>query len=358
MTNKASSFPAAPPISPLHRHGGKITAGYELPIHALGDDYTVDGSGTVQRLPTMPAGVIVTLRITATPKFINSAKLRCSIGGDYTAAPNDLIIMRSSGDGVWNAYIASAPLPRMYLSGLATQNNISTPTTDIDIASGSARNSTDTGNITLPTGITKRISTAWAAGSGNGGLDTGSIASGVLTSYHGFVIGSSNSSVPVDGLFSLSPTAPTLPTGYDWFRRIGSFVWTSANLVRLYHQFGNTFLWDSQVVDRSSTSALAFGLIGISVPSNIVVQPMFDAQWLQNAAGQVVVSVWDATLGASSNNCGGRGVSTFGTDQGMFSTSGGIFTNSSAQINAAVQLIGGATLTSLSLMTRGWIDNL
>ena len=44
MTNRASSF-GMPSSGPLHRHGGKITALGELPIHALGDDYTVDGNG-------------------------------------------------------------------------------------------------------------------------------------------------------------------------------------------------------------------------------------------------------------------------------------------------------------------------
>jgi hypothetical protein len=34
MTNKASSFPAASSIGPLHRHGGRIAALGELPIHA------------------------------------------------------------------------------------------------------------------------------------------------------------------------------------------------------------------------------------------------------------------------------------------------------------------------------------
>jgi hypothetical protein len=62
MTNKASSFPAAPAIGSLHRYGGKITALGELPIHALGDSFTVDGNGTILSFPTLQPGVTVMCR--------------------------------------------------------------------------------------------------------------------------------------------------------------------------------------------------------------------------------------------------------------------------------------------------------
>jgi hypothetical protein len=118
MTNKASSFPGAPAIGPLHRHGGKITALAELPIHALGDDYLVEGNGTVQRLPPLNPGITVFLRIIGTPTFANSTKLLCPSGIDYAASSGDLIIARSDGDDVWRLY----PIARKFISTIDSQS--------------------------------------------------------------------------------------------------------------------------------------------------------------------------------------------------------------------------------------------
>jgi hypothetical protein len=109
MTNKASSFPAAPAIGPLDRYGGKIAALGELPIHALGNDYTIDGNGTVNSLPALAAGVTITARITGSPTFTHSARLICQSGVSYSAAPGDFLFFRSDGDGAWRLYAISRP---------------------------------------------------------------------------------------------------------------------------------------------------------------------------------------------------------------------------------------------------------
>lgn len=55
--------------------------------------------------------------------------------------------------------------------------------------------------------------------SGKGGLDTGSEAADTWYAVH--VIGDTNGINPPDTLLSLSATAPTMPSGYNVFRRIG-----------------------------------------------------------------------------------------------------------------------------------------
>jgi hypothetical protein len=107
MTNKASSFPAAPAIGPLHRYGGRITALGELPIHSLGDSFTVDGNGTVLALPTLQPGVTIFLTMAGTPTFKNSRVLVCPGGVDYVATAGDLVIARSKDDGVWQLYLVN-----------------------------------------------------------------------------------------------------------------------------------------------------------------------------------------------------------------------------------------------------------
>jgi hypothetical protein len=100
----ASPFRAAASLPLEHRYGGKIGSYDCLPIHALGDNYTVEGSGTVTSLPALPTGETVMLQMTGTPTFTNSARLICPGAVNYVAAAGDLVVALSQGDGVWRLY--------------------------------------------------------------------------------------------------------------------------------------------------------------------------------------------------------------------------------------------------------------
>jgi hypothetical protein len=108
MTNRVSSFPAHNDPAPLHRHGGLLDVTSELQVGYLADDYTVQGTGNIRSLPYFPPGVTFWLKMKGTPTFINSSKLICQNGGDYTAALGDYVIARSDGDGVWRLYVLPA----------------------------------------------------------------------------------------------------------------------------------------------------------------------------------------------------------------------------------------------------------
>lgn len=109
-----------------------------------------------------------------------------------------------------------------YSFGLALSNNASDAANDIDITSGkSAADTSPFSLMVLNSAITKRIDALWAVGSGNGGLDTGGVsASGT---YYIWLIQRSDTGV-TDALFSLSNTAPTMPSGYDRKRLIGNLI--------------------------------------------------------------------------------------------------------------------------------------
>lgn len=117
MTNRISAFPGHNDPAPLHRHGGRILAQAELPISYLGDDYVVEGSGSIRALPAMPAGLTVELRILGAPTFVNSSKLLCQGNTNYVAAPGDLAIARSDGDGAWRVYVLSSAIPVSSVNG-------------------------------------------------------------------------------------------------------------------------------------------------------------------------------------------------------------------------------------------------
>jgi len=142
----------------------------------------------------------------------------------------------------------------LYMNGLHLLTNT---TTSITVNAGSARDSTNQEDIVLAANTTLSISS-----NGVNALDTGTVAAS--TFYYVFVIGSSlgatpevnvdtqvstlasgstilNGTVIAEGsvtqptwsvvnnyqpatLLSLSSTAPTLPAGYDMFRRIGAVL--------------------------------------------------------------------------------------------------------------------------------------
>lgn len=109
---------------------------------------------------------------------------------------------------------------RGHIYGLTLANNASDSTNDIDIAAGDC--ASDSGSpilMVLSSTLTKRLDAAWAVGSGNGGLDTGSVAN---VKYYVWLIQRSDTGV-VDALFSASGTSPTMPTNYDRKALIGSF---------------------------------------------------------------------------------------------------------------------------------------
>ena len=104
----------------------------------------------------------------------------------------------------------SPALPFGYISGLVvTYASVATVTLGV----GECRNSTNTADIVL-TGA----STASLAAAGAEGLDTGSEATG--TWYYVYAIGDSTGANTAKAMFSLHVSSPTMPSGYDVFRRI------------------------------------------------------------------------------------------------------------------------------------------
>jgi hypothetical protein len=127
----------------------------------------------------------------------------------------------------------SGPQIQGYSSGLAVTTNVADATNDVDIAVGVAAADVSPYNLMqLTSALTKRIDSNWVVGTNQGGLDTGAVANSV---YYVWLIQRSDTLV-TDVLFSLSATAPTMPTSYDRKRLIGSLSRVSASNTGLYSQ--------------------------------------------------------------------------------------------------------------------------
>ena len=185
-------------------------------------------------------------------------------------------ITRGYVDTTNNVYIpANALLNGMgkgHITGLTYANNGSDPTNDIDIAAGWCMDATGARQLQL-SALTKRLDAAWAVGTNQGALDTGSIGN---NDYYIWAIERSDTGV-TDILFSLSATAPTMPTDYDYKRLIGWFKRASATIVPFTTSEmaggGLDFRWTTSRLDIDLTSTLTTSrrTDALSVPLNFSV---------------------------------------------------------------------------------------
>ena len=190
--------------------------------------------------------------------------------GDLSSA-NNLSDVASAATARANLGIPA--LLRGHIAGLTLSAAGSTGT--FGIAAGVATDSTNVDVMALASAYTKTTS-AWAVGSGNGAMDTGSVANN--TWYHVHLIKRPVTGV-VDVLFSLSAAAPTLPTSYTIFRRIGSMRTDGSAQWRKFYQVGDTFHSTDTVVADVSAAATTAARVSttLTVPTGIVVEAKFHA---------------------------------------------------------------------------------
>lgn len=161
----------------------------------------------------------------------------------------------AAGDAVNKSYVDSSAVPYGYLWGFTLTKNGTTPYTDLDITQGMGQSSTNTQVIRTSTTFTKRMSTAWAAGTGNGALDTGTFAAS--TTYYLFVIAKTDGTT--DFLASTSSTNPLLPTGYTVFRRVGIFTTDGSTHIQITHttSVGTQYKYDfANPISKTMSSTL------------------------------------------------------------------------------------------------------
>jgi hypothetical protein len=219
------------------------------------------------------------------------------------------------------------------------------------VSAGEAADSTASDLMVLATGISKTTA-AWSVGSGNGGLDTGTIAANAW--YHAFLIKRPDTGL-VDVLFSLSPTAPTLPANYTLFRRIFSMKTDGTSQWRKMVQFGDEFLWDipGSDVNTSALGATSTFFTLASVPTGVQVIARIRGYILASASGPTVIVMASPDEAAASANvpAGNFQVTNTSTSVGA-GFAFDIRTNTSGQIRAA----SNQSNTTLTVAVYGWVD--
>lgn len=349
-------------IDAVTHQGGTIASAATLVLNASGGDYNhISGSTTVTAI-TLAQGRTRTTVTDGAVLLTHGASLLLG-GSNILSAAGDTQVWRGESAGVVRlvGYMRASgaplsPVLRSYLAGLGMSTAGGSAT--MTIAAGVAANSTNVALMTLAAAIAKTTS-AWAVGTGNGGLDTGAIANS--TQYHFHLIQRLDTGV-VDALISLSPTAPTMPANYTIFRRIGSMKTNGSAQWIAFSQVGDNFLLSASVLDvdaaNPGTAAVSRTL---SVPTGIQVDAV--VQWmLVNAASGGVsdlqISSLDVTDEAPSVT-----VAPLATISGAAAASGWnghpsaqatTRTNTSAQVRSRLSF-SDASVT-LRGATLGWID--
>jgi hypothetical protein len=155
-----------------------------------------------------------------------------------------------------------------------------------------------------------------------------------------------------DILFSLSASAPTMPTNYDARRLIGSILTNASSQFVPFDQLGEEFIWRDPVADVAvsnlSTASVSYTL---TVPTGLAVTALIFGGGF-NASANVAVYVRSLTqTDTAPSNTFYTFKNPVANSQAGSQFAAAVVTNTSAQIAARAS----AASTSLNILTRGFI---
>jgi hypothetical protein len=234
---------------------------------------------------------------------------------------------------------------RGYLAGLTLSTAGSS--SSFAVAPGVAA---DTGNTELMAlgAACSKTSAAWAAGSGNGALDTGTIAANAWYAVH--LIKRTDTGA-VDVLISASVSSPTLPANYALARRIGFLRSNGAGQWVAFSQSGDEFLFASPIQETAGSAIpTSATLLAVTLPSGVVIHGKFRLTMSNTtglANGALLQSPDEAPLVA------GTGLVYSILTNGSYASA-----ELSVRLNAAAQIRWSASAPGINsyLNTIGWID--
>jgi hypothetical protein len=239
-------------------------------------------------------------------------------------------------------------------SPITIANNATDANNDIDFSAGVFQFSDGSGQA-VATAMIKRLDANWAAGTNQGGLDTGSKANS--TWYHCYAI-YNPTTLASDFLFSTGATTPTtLPSGYTKYKRVGSIKTDSSGNILGFFQNGTHFFLKIPVIDFSGTSTTTLTLVTLSTPLGIKTIAILSATISASAGSTRSLRIFsgDASDQAVSANCwNGVYLASSGSTTDIITGSGNVFVPTSTFSQVFHEASASA---SVSILTQGWIDN-
>ncbi|MBP6818353.1 MAG: hypothetical protein KBC46_03515 [Ferrovibrio sp.] len=278
--------------------------------------------------------------------------------GDLRGTANRIMVTDGSGIGTegtvagglaLSAGVLTGTVLRGHIDGLTLSNNVSDANNDIDIAAGQAADDGAAAYLSLGATLTKRLDAAWAVGSGNGGIDTGSKANS--TWYHLWLIQRPDTGV-VDALFSTSATAPTMPANYTRKRRIGAVLTDGSGNIRAFTQIGDSFHLNTALGTTASFGTTATDITLAGVPTGVSVIALLDLA-LQSDVSAYSVRVYSKVQADTApSGTAVPGMTLYKPASANAAAYKEIWTDTSGRIRA----VASATITNLICSVNGWRD--
>ena len=239
---------------------------------------------------------------------------------------------------------------RGYLVGGKMTMDATAPLSTIDFASVVATSDDFSLAMKAPA-MTKNTLAAWSAGTGHGALDT---VSRVASSwYFVFVIGNIATGA-VDWLFSLSPTAPALPTGWTVKRRRGCFKTDGATqIVPFTHVIsaqGDKFYWNTPLADVNLPTLTVAQSVALNTPLGIKTSAIVRGVATSGALAYVLMNTLDEPSTVPNVPAGNATIAITAAGHEGFESI--VDTDLLQRVRVA-----STSSTALTATTIGWIDN-
>ncbi|WP_259669437.1 hypothetical protein [Rhizobium sp. NZLR5] len=278
-------------------------------------------------------------------------------GGDVTIDPNasetidgatTLLLANGSATRIisnGSAFVTDKTIPSLaakaditavgsFIDGCLLSNNSGNPTTHVDIAAGSVRSGS--AFVSNASSITKRLNSTFAAGTGFGGLDTGSLTSNAT--YFAYALRKTSDGT-LDAVFSTSATIAgvntTSLTGYTIVKCIGVVLTDGSSNIRQFIMNPRDFYqWVTPIREATNIAiSTTSALLALTVPNGIRAEArlrlMFSSSATTNSA--LVHDPAKGLLIAGGNDSGGS-VGTMQVASGFAVGGGDVFTNTSKQV--------------------------
>lgn len=159
-------------------------------------------------------------------------------------------------------------------------------TTTFRLEAGACSNSNDVNDIVLPSAVTNLITHV-----GVNGVD---IAAAVASSFYAvYVIGDSTEYNPTASIISLNGTKPSLPFGYDMYRRVGYVLTDGASHVLQFWQYGNgsskDMWYDTGIATPAITTSATYvsQSLAAGIPPSMACEAFLKIDYTANSATNI-----------------------------------------------------------------------
>lgn len=244
------------------------------------------------------------------------------------------------------------------ITGCTLSNGAAGNTLGISICGAASEDATLANRVFMTaTSAYTKTTAAWAAGTGNGALDSGAIAAS--TWYHVYLIQRVDTAV-TDYLFSTSATAPTLPTNYTKRRRLGSFLSDTLNAINVFTQYSDDFLWATPpALNVNSTNpGTAAVTASATSPNGVITLAHLNVLIVPGTSNNIVtyLSPLVAADNAPSTTVAplGTGPPAQSTAIGSTNATARVWTNTSREFRFRLSASGAADI--IRMITTGWTD--